>query len=56
MAFVPPVSDAPRCARVTTVSAIDDRTAVVAFDAVEGIDAAEALVGCHCLVRRADLP
>ena len=56
VAFVPPVSDAPRRARVTTVSAIDDRTAVVAFDAVEGIDAAEALVGCHCLVRRADLP
>ena len=37
-------------------AAFVDRTAIVTFDAVEGIDMAEALVGCHCLVRRADLP
>ena len=55
-AFVPPVLDAPRRAQVTAVAPVDDRTAIVTFDAVEGIDMAEALVGCHCLVRRADLP
>lgn len=56
VAFVPPVLDAPRRARVTSVAPTDERTAVVTFDVVEGIDAAEALVGCHCLARRADLP
>ena len=55
-AFVPPVLDAPRRAQVTAVAPVDDRTAIVTFDAVEGIDMAEALVGCHCLVRRAALP
>ncbi len=56
VAFVPPVLDAPRRARVASVAPIDERSAVVTFDAVGGIDAAEALVGCHCLARRVDLP
>lgn len=56
VAFVPPVLDAPRGARVASVAPLDSHTAVVTFDVVGDIDAAEGLVGCHCLVRRADLP
>ena len=56
VAFVPPVVDAPRRARVESISSADEHAAVVTFDAVHDIDTAEALVGCHCLVRRADLP
>ena len=55
VAFVPPVIDAPRRA---TVSAIEEQGAdyVVFFDGIEDRSTAEALAGCHCLVRRADLP
>lgn len=56
VAFVPPVLDAPRRAHVTSAASLDDHSFAVTFDAVEGIDVAEALVGCHCLVRRAELP
>lgn len=54
-AFVPPVLDAPRRARVEAVAASGAHAAVVSFDVVRDIDTAEKLVGCHCLVRRADL-
>lgn len=56
VAFVPPVLDAPRRARVRSVQARGEDAAVVAFDAVGDIRTAEMLVGCHILVRRADLP
>ena len=55
VAFVPPVLDAPRRA---TVSAIEEQglDLIVFFEGVEDRSTAEALAGCHCLVRRADLP
>ncbi len=56
VAFVPPALDAPRHARVETVAPSGERAAVVTFDVVCDIDTAEKLAGCHCLVRRADLP
>ena len=46
VAFVPPVLDVPRRAKVR---AIEEQ-------GVEDRSASEALAGCHCLVRRADLP
>ncbi|MEG0790773.1 MAG: 16S rRNA processing protein RimM [Gordonibacter sp.] len=56
VAFVPPALDAPRRARVETVVPSGEQAAVVTFDIVRDIDTAEKLAGCHCLVRRADLP
>lgn len=56
VAFVPPVLDAPRRGVVVEVSELRDGVGVVAFDSVDTIDAAEALAGCSCLVRRLDLP
>lgn len=56
VAFVPPVLDAPRRAHVTSAVPLDDHSFAVTFDVVEDIDVAEVLVGCHCLVRRAELP
>lgn len=56
VALVPPVTDAPRRVRVSSVREDDEHSAVVEFDAVRHIDVAEMLVGSHCLVRRADLP
>ncbi len=57
VAFVPPVLDAPRRARVAWVRAEGGALeGVVGFEGVEGIGAASPLVGCHCLVRRSDLP
>ena len=57
VAFVPPVLDAPRRARVAWVRAEGGAPeGVVGFEDVEGIGAASPLVGCHCLVRRSDLP
>lgn len=55
VAFVPPVLDAPRRA---TVGAIEEQglDLIVFFEGVEDRSTAEALAGCHCLVRRADLP
>lgn len=55
VAFVPPVLDAPRRARVTALASLRERAATVSFDVVADVDTAEKLVGCHCLVRRADL-
>ena len=55
VAFVPPVLDVPRRAKV---SAIEEQGAdfLVFFEGVEDRSTAEALAGCHCLVRRAGLP
>lgn len=56
VAFVPPALDAPRRARVASVQMSGEKAAMVFFDTVTSIDVAERLAGCHCLVRRADLP
>lgn len=56
VAFVPPQLDAPRRARVSHVRDDGRGAYVVTFEGVDAIDVAERLVGCHCLVRRADLP
>ncbi len=56
VAFVPPQLDAPRRARVSHVRDEGRGAYVVTFEGVSSIDVAERLVGCHCLVRRADLP
>lgn len=55
VALVPPVTDAPRRVEVSSVQNRDERSCVVEFDAIDHIDVAEMLVGCHCLVRRGDL-
>lgn len=55
-AFVPPVLDAPRTGTVEDVTYLGDDAYLVMFDSVDTIDCAEALAGCSCLVRRADLP
>lgn len=56
VAFVPPQHDAPRRARVASVRDEGRGTFLVTFEGVDSIDVAELLAGCHCLVRRADLP
>lgn len=55
VAFVPPVLDVPRRA---TVRAIEEHGGelLVFFEGIDDRSTAEALAGCHCLVRRADLP
>ena len=55
VAFVPPREDVIRRTQVETVELIDERTAEIHFADVDSIDVAHALVGCCCLVRRADL-
>ena len=54
VAFVPPQLDAPRQAVVSDVRLIDDYSAEVAFEGVDG-EAAGILVGCHCLIPRDSL-
>ena len=56
VAFVPPRHDAPRRARVLSVQDAGRDAFLVTFEGVDSIDIAELLVGCSCLVRRADLP
>lgn len=56
VAFVPPVLDAPRRARVESVQPTGGDMCTVRFSEVSDIDTATLLVGCHCLVRRVDLP
>ena len=56
VAFVPPVLDVPRRARVEDVRLKDDETAVVHFSGIDDIDTAKALVGCHVLMKREDMP
>ena len=53
VAFVPPVLDVPRRAVVGAVSSVDGMKAMVRFSGVSADDA-QALVGRHILVRRAD--
>ena len=55
MAFVPPQTDLPREAVVEFVGEQGDGSFEVGFDAIEDETAAHGLVGCHCLVKRADL-
>lgn len=54
VAFAPPRLDAPRCAVVSRVASIDDCTAEIEFEGIDG-EAAALLAGCHCLVKRADI-
>ena len=56
VAFVPPVLDAPRRARVEGVQPAGNDSYVVQFSGISHIDTASLLVGSHCLVRRADVP
>ncbi|WP_297155421.1 ribosome maturation factor RimM [uncultured Ellagibacter sp.] len=56
VAFVPPVLDVPRRAKVEEIRPQDDTSAVVWFEGVADIDTAKALCGCHVLVRREELP
>lgn len=51
--LVPPVLDAPRRVHVTRTAPRNDRESLVFFDEVTDASTADALVGCHCLVRRA---
>lgn len=54
VAFVPPMLDAPRSARVNEVLEQGDEM-LVFFEGIEDRTVAEQLAGCHCLVRRSDL-
>lgn len=56
VAFVPPRLDAPRRGTVVEVREQASGAYLVSFDSVEDIEAAEALAGCSCLVRRSVLP
>lgn len=56
VAFVPPQHDAPRRSRVESVQETGKGGYLVTFEGVDSIDVSELLVGCSCLVRRADLP
>ncbi len=55
VAFVPPVTDVPRRARVSQITGATDTTAQVLFEGIEEMSQAKALVGCHCLVRSESL-
>ena len=55
VAFVPPQTDLPREAVVEFVGEQGDGAFEVGFDAVGDETTAHGLVGCHCLVKRADL-
>lgn len=56
VAFVPPALDAPRRARVESVAMRGENEALVFFEGVTSIEAAEKLAGGYCLARRADVP
>ncbi|WP_255467427.1 ribosome maturation factor RimM [Raoultibacter phocaeensis] len=53
---MPPVLDVPRRGIVIEANDLGHDVYHVVFDSVDSIDAAEALAGCSCLVRRVDLP
>lgn len=55
VAFVPPVLDAPRRAHVGEIVS-QGSDFLVFFDEVSNRSLAEHLAGCHCLVRRDELP
>lgn len=54
VAFVPPQTDMPRSSTVTYVGMVDGHCAEMEFEGVDG-EAAQGLVGCHCLMRRSDI-
>ena len=58
VAFVPPGArrPAPRAGGVGCARTAAPAEGVVGFEGVEDIDTAALLAGCHCLVRRSDLP
>lgn len=56
VAFVPPRLEAPRSARVCSVSMQASDGAIVSFEGIDSVEVAGALVGCRCLVRRDCLP
>lgn len=55
VALVPPVLDAPRRVTVESLQMRGESEAVIFFEEVSDANTAEMLVGCHCLVRRADV-
>ena len=55
VALVPPVLDAPRWVAVESLQMRGESDAVVFFEEVPDVATAELLVGCHCLVRRAEV-
>ena len=55
VAFVPPLLDVPRRARVESVQMQDLDNALVYFEGIKDADTARALVGCRCLARKSDL-
>lgn len=55
VALVPPVLDAPRNVTVESLQSRNEEEAVVFFKEVKDANIAEMLVGCHCLVRRAEV-
>ncbi len=56
VAFVPPQHDAPRFALVESVKKEGHDSYFITFEGVDSIDVAELLAGCHCLMRREDVP
>lgn len=55
VALVPPVLDAPRDVTVARVAPRSKGEALVFFEEVTAAEVAEQLVGCHCLMRRAEV-
>ncbi|MDO4501868.1 MAG: 16S rRNA processing protein RimM [Coriobacteriia bacterium] len=56
VALVPPVLDAPRFVTVEDAQPTGLDGGVVWFEEIDDVSVAEMVVGCHCLVRREDLP
>lgn len=55
VAFVPPRTDVIRRAIISEVALLDDRRFEIRFHDVEDAKTCNALVGCHCLIRRSSL-
>lgn len=58
VAFVPPVLDAPRNARILDVTITGETTCDITFEYLDGLGqsaAEDRLVGCHCLVMRSEV-
>ena len=56
VALVPPVLDAPRNVTVLFADAEGLDGGYVEFEEIDDVNIAEMVVGCHCLVRRDQLP
>lgn len=56
LSLVPPVIDAPRHVQVEDIRVLSEDEAVVFLTGVKDAETANMLVGCHCLVRREDIP